>query len=77
MRVNRKYQRLITMLISVLVFTCIISFGMTASIIGFSENFFISWLKSWVNAYCITFPTIWFLSAPIAKFVANKIPFAD
>lgn len=77
MTINRKYQRLITLLISVLVFTCIISFGMVVSIVGIHENFITIWLRSWLSAYCIAFPTIWFLSEPIAKLVAKIITFED
>ncbi|WP_408045236.1 DUF2798 domain-containing protein [Tenacibaculum litopenaei] len=49
--------------------TGIISFSLILINIGYDENFFSNWFKSWAYAYLFVIPAILFIAPPVEKFV--------
>lgn len=56
-------------LIMGIITTGIISFSLIAINIGFSDQFFSIWLKSWAMAYGIVVPVILFVGPPVEALV--------
>ena len=64
-------QKLAFAFIMGIVTTGIISFTLISVNIGFVENFFAIWTKSWAMAYAVVIPCILLLSPLVEKIVAR------
>ncbi|WP_439256621.1 MULTISPECIES: DUF2798 domain-containing protein [unclassified Lonepinella] len=76
MAIKRRWFRPIMVSVSVFIYSMFISFGMSLFNNGFTLDFIMNWPKNWLVAFCVAFPTIWFLQPLIAKWVHN-IKFTD
>ncbi|WP_386690722.1 DUF2798 domain-containing protein [Lonepinella sp. MS14434] len=76
MAIKRRWFRPIMVTVSVFIYSCFISLGMTIVNIGITPDFLLIWGKNWFTAFCVAFPTIWFLQPVIAQWV-HKIKFTD
>ncbi len=66
-----KKKRIIFSLIIGLITTGIISFTLIVVNVGFTENFLIIWIKSWVIAYVVVIPVLLLIAPPIQKLIDN------
>lgn len=65
-------QRAAFALLMGIVTTGIISFTLISINIGFNEDFFGIWLRSWATAYGVVIPAIFFVG-PRLQAIVNKI----
>ena len=64
-----KKKKIAFAMIMGIVTTCIISFLLISINVGFTENFFRIWLKSWMLAYVIAIPAILLIAPRIERLV--------
>ncbi|WP_439241282.1 DUF2798 domain-containing protein [Lonepinella sp. BR2474] len=76
MAIKRRWFRPIMVTVSVFIYSMFISLGMALANNGLTPDFLFIWTKNWLTAFCVAFPTIWFLQPLIAKWVHN-IKFTD
>lgn len=62
-------QKLVAAIIMGFISTGIISFALICFNVGFVENFFFRWVKSWMVAYMIVIPLILLVGPKITSFV--------
>ncbi|WP_300570590.1 DUF2798 domain-containing protein [Flavobacterium sp.] len=67
-------QKIAFALIMGIITTGIISFSLISINIGFKDNFFNIWLKSWAMAYIIVIPAILLIGPQIQKIIDKKMP---
>ncbi len=65
-------QRIAFALLMGVVTTCVISFGLVASNLGFGPRFVGMWLHSWLYAYLMVIPAI-LLIAPLVQRLVDRL----
>jgi hypothetical protein len=67
--IDRKHHRIVFLFFMALLMSCIMSFVITVFNIGFVNNLISIWLKAWLFAFSVAFPTIIFVSPIVHKLV--------
>jgi len=73
MKINKKYEQIVTMTLMVLVMTFVVTFVNTARNNGFQADFILLWLKSWGFAYIVALPTVMIIMPLIKKLVSSMV----
>ena len=68
--VSRKHQKLVFSFFMALLMSCIMSFVISVFNVGLVENIISIWLKSWVFAFAVAFPTVYVVAPFVHKLVA-------
>jgi hypothetical protein len=76
MKISKKYEQKLTLVIMVLVMTFVVTFVGTIKNIGFTSDFILQWLKAWGFAYVVALPAV-MLIMPLIKIVISKMIYND
>ena len=66
-------KRIVFAIIMGLIATCIISFTLVAVNLGFTDRFFLVWLRSWGLAYMVVIPLLLFLAPQVHRLVIRMM----
>ncbi len=67
--VSRKHHKLVFSFFMALLMSCIMSLVISIFNVGLVENIVFIWLKSWVFAFCVAFPTVYVVAPFVHKLV--------
>ena len=72
MKIPQKYANLLFVFLTALCMSCLMSFVVTVSNVGFEYGFFGHWMKAWGFSFLIGYPIISFV-IPAARKMVQKI----
>ncbi len=67
--IDRKHHQIVFSFFMTLLMSCIMSLVISIFNLGLVSNFIVIWLKAWIFAFVIAFPTIIFISPVVHKLV--------
>ncbi|MDP1540204.1 MAG: DUF2798 domain-containing protein [Moraxellaceae bacterium] len=70
--IDRKHQKIVFAFFMALMMSCIMSFVISVFNVGLVSNILYIWLKAWLFAFIVAFPTIT-LVAPVAQKLVNLV----
>lgn len=70
--IDRKYQHIVFALLMSLLMSCIMSFVISVFNVGLVHNIAAIWLKAWLFAFLIAFPTI-MLVVPVVRYLVERL----
>lgn len=70
--IPKKYEHVVFPFLMALFMSCIMSFVISVMNAGFASNIVIIWLKAWMGAFVVAFPTI-LVVGPIVRRLTAKL----
>lgn len=70
--VNKKYEKLVFIIVMSFIMSCIMSFVVSFINLGFIDDFFIKWIEASIKAFVIAVPIV-SIVVPISRKIVLKI----